>query len=269
MQSLSSIHPDAPRMLTASALMSAPIDLEAAVQRFALLWSEKIEPSWESATGSDGVEQRILHCETRGVHILLTPVNMPLVVAGTLPEHCFYVAATFYAPPTVGTQTRYEGESAHDTELGPLHFRHRMVDAHVVMTELMDAMMREPAAVGVYREELGVVLPPTMVTNFANLLTQGQPPIPLWVNCRVQRPDLSFGRTFGLPCFGHLDLQVRESTHGEDDVYDLLSNIASYIITSDTHLLPGQTFGMSADQPIGISQEISHVDGASVIRLDF
>ena len=46
-QSLSLIHPEAPEFLSAAALYSAPIDVEAAVARIRELWNEDIDLVWE------------------------------------------------------------------------------------------------------------------------------------------------------------------------------------------------------------------------------
>ena len=45
-QSLSLIHPEAPEFLSAAALYSAPIDVEAAVARIRELWNEDIDLVW-------------------------------------------------------------------------------------------------------------------------------------------------------------------------------------------------------------------------------
>ena len=150
-----------------------------------------------------------------------------------------------------------------------LKLRRRMVKAHTVMTQLMDALMREEAAVGVYRGELGVVQPPQMVIELADLLSKGQVPLPLWIAIRVYNPDLSHGRTLGLPLFGHLDLDVMDSAHSGQDVFDMLANIADYIISSDSFLLPGQTIGYRDGEELAIMQEVSPADGQPVLRIQY
>ncbi|QOQ39744.1 DUF4261 domain-containing protein [Trueperella pecoris] len=285
---ISSIHPDAPAMFSAAAIMRAPIDVDAAADRFASLWGETIVPRWEVVDEDAGDAGRVLHFEVDGVHVLLTPVNHGLTLEkGQLPLHRFHVAASFFAPETSDAEANPDDEpsasasapSAASCERDPAHGpaeemeelrrRHRMVSAHVVFTEVMDALMREPAAIGVYRDELGVLMPPSMVTKLAELLTTGQAPLPLWVNVRVHKHDLTFGRTLGLTNFGHLDLQVRDSTRSEEEVYNLLMNVANYIVTGETYLLPSQTLGYTDGGQIVISQEVSQADGATVIRLDF
>lgn len=267
---ISSIHPSAPAMFSAAAIMRAPIDLEAAVERFAALWGEPVMPEWDVVDEHTGDSGRVLHFELDGVHVLLTPVPHGLVLErGQLPLHRFHVAASFFVPDD-GAPDPAPGEPDPEAALArELRRRHKMVKAHIVFTEVMDGLMREPAAIGVYRDELGVLMPPSMVTSLAEMLTKGQAPLPLWVNVRVHSHDLTFGRTLGLTNFGHLDVQVRESTRSEEDVYNLLMNVANYVVTGDTFLLPSQTLGYTDGEQIVISQEVSQADGATVIRLDF
>lgn len=145
--------------------------------------------------------------------------------------------------------------------------RRRMVQAHVAMTQVMDALMREQAAIGVYRGELGAVQPPQMIVELADTLTQGQAPLPLWVAIRVYTPDLSHGRTLGLPLFGHLDLDVMDSSRTGDDVFNVLANISDYIVSSDAFLLPGQTIGYRDGEELAITQEVSPADQNPVLRI--
>lgn len=246
------------------------------MERFAKLWGETIAPQWQRPpAGQESEGAGILHFTVDGVHVLLTAVGQALIPEkGQLPQHGCHVMATFFAPEAgeagaaAAPALADQGDPAGPATRDELMRRHRMVAAHVVYTEVMDSLMREPEAVGVFREELGVVFPPQMFASLAEFLTKGQAPLPLWINVRVSSSGLAEGRTLGLPFFGHLDLQVRESARSTDEVYDLLMNVANYIVTGDAYLLPGQTLGYSADQNLAISQEISPADGAAVIRLD-
>ena len=94
-------------------------------------------------------------------------------------------------------------------------------------------------------------------------------PLPLWIAIRVYNPDLSHGRTLGLPLFGHLDLDVMDSAHSGQDVFDMLANIADYIISSDSFLLPGQTIGYRDGEELAIMQEVSPADGQPVLRIQY
>ena len=104
-----------------------------------------------------------------------------------------------------------------------------------------------------------------------------------WVGCngRAVALSISLGRelalatqgtplgTLGLPLFGHLDLEVIDSTHSEEDVFAMLANISDYIISSDSFLLPGQTIGYREGEDLQISQAVSDADGQPVIRIQF
>lgn len=267
---VSAIHPLAPEFLSAAVLYQAPIDLEAAVARINTIWNESVEPVWESVPagqlGAGSSAGRIYRFTLEGILVMLTPVPEKLQVErGNLPDHSFYVAITCFAP--LGDQAG-NGEIGEVDDL-PSQRRKRMLTAHVVLTELLDVLLREPAVVGVYRQELGVVQPPEMIIELANSLTQGQAPLPLWVAVRTFRPDLANGRTLGLPLFGHLDLEVVESVRSDEELYSLLANISDYIVSSDAFLMPGQTIGYRDGEELQITQGTSPTDGSAVLRIQY
>ena len=300
---VSMIHPDAPEILSATALFTAPIDLEAAAARVGTLWNESVAFEWEEG-GS------ILRFALRDVVVLLSPVPGEAVPErGRLPAHSFHVALTCFAPMEdigdfgagaggsgagaggfgreaagsggeVGDRAANAGGSGipgfTGEEIAELKglprevgLRRRALTAHVVLAEVADALMREESAMGLFRPELGVVQPPRMVVELADLLSKGQAPIPLWVGIRVSKPDLVYGRTLGLPLFGHLDLEVVGSLHSEEEVYAMLSNVVDYLLSADAFLLPGQSVGYRDGRDLAISQAVSPADRAAVLHIGF
>lgn len=293
---VSMIHPDAPEILSATALFTAPIDLEAAAARVGTLWNESVAFEWEEG-GS------ILRFALRDVVVLLSPVPGEAVPdRGRLPAHGFHVALTCFAPMQdvggfgpgadgfgrepggsggeVGDRAveaggsgipGFTGEEIAELEGLPreIGLRRRALTAHVVLTEVTDALMREKSAVGLFRPELGVVQPPRMTVELADLLSKGQAPIPLWVGIRVSKPDLVYGRTLGLPLFGHLDLEVVGSLHSEEEVYAMLSNVVDYLLSADAFLLPGQSIGYRDGKDLAVSQAVSPADRAAVLHIGF
>ena len=300
---VSMIHPDAPEIFSATALFTAPIDLEGAAARVGTLWNESIAFAWERG-GS------ILRFALRDVVVLLSPVSGEAVPErGRLPAHGFHVALTCFAPMEdvggfgaeangfgregggsegdvgdsegdVGDRAAeagssrmpgFTGEEISELEGLPreIALRRRAVTAHVVLAEVADALMREKLAVGLFRPELGVVQPPQMVVELADLLSKGQAPIPLWVGIRVSKPDLVHGRTLGLPLFGHLDLEVVGSLHSEEEVYAMLSNVVDYLLSADAFLLPGQSVGYRDGKDLAVSQAVSPADRAVVLHIGF
>lgn len=293
---VSMIHPDAPEIFSATALFTAPIDLEGAAARVGTLWNESMAFAWERG-GS------ILRFALRDVVVLLSPVSgEALPERGRLPAHGFHVALTCFAPMEdvggfgaeangfereggdsegdVGDRAAeagssrmpgFTGEEISELEGLPreIALRRRAVTAHVVLAEVADALMREKSAVGLFRPELGVVQPPQMVVELADLLSKGQAPIPLWVGIRVSKPDLVYGRTLGLPLFGHLDLEVVGSLHSEEEVYAMLSNVVDYLLSADAFLLPGQSVGYRDGKDLAVSQAVSPADRAAVLHIGF
>lgn len=295
--SASAIHGTAPEFLSCVALFNAPINLESAVARLELIWDMPVQAQWAEveAEASGGASGSLYHFETDDrVTVMLTPVSGELKPAkGALPEHFFHVMLTCFAPisdphtgeiltrkqrgfidPITGLCIDSEDEDGEDipvvdAKLAPeVQRRRRSIDAHTVMTQVMDTLMREEAAIGIYRAELGVVQPSVMVIELADMLARGQAPVPLWVGVRTFTVDLVNARTLGLPLFGHLDLDVMGSARSEDDVYAMLTNLVNYIVTSDQFLMPGQTIGYQ-DEDLTLIQTTSPADDAPILRISY
>ncbi|MCF2707079.1 DUF4261 domain-containing protein [Arcanobacterium haemolyticum] len=271
----SMIHPLAPEFLSVAALYSAPIDVEAAVARLKALWNVEVAPVWDEvpagSAGPGSPAGRILHYTQDGIVVMMTPVPGAMQVErGALPPHTFHVAITCFVPPTDedgASSSSNQPVPSFDDEAAKR--RAGMVRAHTVLTQLLDSLMREDAAVGVFRQEFGVVQPPQMVTELADSLAHGQAPLPLWVAVRTFRPDLAHGRTFGLPLFGHLDMEIVDSTKSDEELYTLLVATADYIIASGAQLMPGQTVGFREGEHLPLAQATSPTDGSPVLRIQF
>lgn len=265
---ISALHPRAPEIFSYVALFSAPIDLDRVLEQLNALWGLDISGRWQQVpAGENHPAGSILDFTWQGVHVAMSPVNTPLTLEkAQLPEHVFQVPVTLYAPAKEAAAGELANESAFLTQIPEIRRRKRMLSAHFAATQLADALMREAAAVGIFRSEMGIVQPPQMVTELSGLLRAGKIPLPLWINIRTQEIDLSWGRTYGLPLFGHLDMEIRETPKSASAVYQILAEIANYLISGESYLLPGQTLE-SGGEKMAITEEVSPVDKQTVIRI--
>lgn len=325
---VSMIHPDAPEILSAVALLNAPIDLEEVVARVGKLWNGDIVPEREEGG-------KILRFTLHDVVVLLSELPGPATPErGELPAHDFHVAITCFAPLNAegfpgladgaedeadraldapgaadGAEDEADGisggpDAADKAEAGmgasdealalaisrkvngipslageglaeltdpsrEIALRRRSLAAHVVLAKVADAIMREEAAVGLYRSELGIVQPPDMISQLASLLSRGEAPVPLWVGIHVVKPDLVCGRTLGLPLFGHLDLEVVDSMHSEEEVFSMFASLVYYVLFSDGHFLPGQSIEYEDGAALTIAQGVSPTDGGTILRIGY
>lgn len=308
---VSMIHPDAPEILSAVALLNAPIDLEEVVARVGKLWNGDIVPEREEGG-------KILRFTLHDVVVLLSELPGPATPErGELPAHDFHVAITCFAPLNAegfpgladGAEDVADGisggpDAADKAEAGmgasdealalaisrkvngipslageglaeltdpsrEIALRRRALAAHVVLAKVADAIMREEAAVGLYRSELGIVQPPDMISQLASLLSRGEAPVPLWVGIHVVKPDLVCGRTLGLPLFGHLDLEVVDSMHSEEEVFSMFASLVYYVLFSDGHFLPGQSIEYEDGAALTIAQGVSPTDGGTILRIGY
>ncbi|EPD27808.1 DUF4261 domain-containing protein [Actinotignum schaalii] len=238
---VSAIHPVAPDHLGAVALFSAPIDVRAALERVEVD-GQALDVHLDELPGG-----QVFNFLASGVTVLLTPVSGPAALEGATPPHAFHIMMTFFS------DMARAGEDMPDPVSDEFAARRRtsMHTLHRVYTAVIRSLMGEEAAVGVARPELGIIYPADVVTGYR---IDAADPFLLWIYVPMRAGELVSGRTVGLPLFGHLDLEVKDSHRPREAVYELLANTAGYIISDGATLMPGQTLGTAADESIAIAQ---------------
>ena len=85
------------------------------------------------------------------------------------------------------------------------------------------------------------------------VMPQG-PPVHLWVECRVARPDLQSSAAFttGMSALGHLELEVTQSPEAPADLMNRLLSLAGYLIEHGPVLSDGDTIGQDESERICI-----------------
>ncbi|KMY22521.1 hypothetical protein ACU19_09650 [Actinobaculum suis] len=259
---ISAIHPAPQDRLTMEALFSAPIDVLAALQRLADSDGRPLQIGISAATAEGEMREiapeeaasatgpLIYHYQAEGTTVLLTPLSRPLPAGETrLPEHSFHIKITMLTPAGRARAGQQAAATLSDTAM--LEGRAAMRNLFRAYTPLARSLMNEAAAVGIVRRELGIAYPAHEIANFD---PESPTPYLLWIYIPVVSGDLRYGRTVGLPLFGHLDLQVSQSVQSAEAVYELLVNIAGYIIDDGATLMPGQTVEAPGTGQLEISQ---------------
>jgi len=130
------------------------------------------------------------------------------------------------------------------------------LDAHMRHMLLVRELLEQLPVIGVL---WGSVLTPAenFKGEFQAAMT-GQLPILLWV--LIQYSSLPNGNTListtGMRAFGHMEIET-ESVLPMQETYDIVRNIASYIIGQDQSIAEGETIGMSEEQQIKVRHERS------------
>lgn len=295
-----SIHPLTPRMMSVYVLCESLPDVRAAVAFLPQIWgitpeflgeetvggaaaAGTTEPGTAASAGmpAAGAPATVLRYATPEAQFLISPIDAPLEHEGmAFPPHAAHVAITVLATtPTPSTSTPFTPEEF------AIRARAAKLAAVQVLTELLDAFARFPSVIGVFRPDMGVVIPANTIQQLAADLAEGYAPTPLWVNVRSYFAEedgakVAISRTLGLPEFGHCDLErvtpigsylateradlaQRDITAAEDS----LRALATYLITSSTHLLPFHTVELGGKN-YGLRQEVSPADGVGVLRVE-
>ncbi len=290
---VSAIHPAAQDHLAFTAVFSAPIDVAAVIDRLADKSGAPVAFGI-SSPNPDGTMREIdpgraenangpliFHYVCDGITVLITPVPLPLQGDMHLPEHSFHLQITMltsgsherraagarrFAAGAGGPADPNGTASVPATNEEALEWRAEMRELFGVYTSLVRALMAEDAALAVVRQEIGIAFPAHVITGF-----ELASPVPylLWIYVPVVHGDLRYGRTRGLPLFGHLDVQISGSAKSAEQVYDLLVNTAGYVIENGGTLMPGQTLEAPGVGAVVISQAKDPETGEDLLELKF
>lgn len=249
------IHPLASQFLPAIYLFTVPIDLERAVERIQQNWGGPIQHSWDEVT-TEGVRRgEVFHLEIDDVVVLISPIT-GAYPEPNLPPHTFHLQITAFKS--------HLPEDGDDSLTQYKLKRRETLQAASALTRLFAAFAQEEASVGVYRKDGGVLVTTAALKEYGERLSAGKFPTRLWVTIRTISDGVSSGRTFGLPSFSHLDVEVIDAPITEEELDSFLETVTEYIVGSDEFFIPGQSVNQHQ-----IAQGISPIDDASVLRIVF
>ena len=133
-----------------------------------------------------------------------------------------------------------------------------------LFAKIASSCLKASNALGIY--ECGTVWLPEDYIQSAMVMKEGEFPLAalVFVGLYQDKEGIS-SWTNGLRSFGREELEVINSKKMPSEVYDLMFNIASYIIEEGAVLRDGETLGFSAEQklPLTCSKGV-YVDGQSI-----
>lgn len=105
-----------------------------------------------------------------------------------------------------------------------------------------------------------------------NAMQDDEVPVSLLVHLvAAPQPDQgATGFTRGLRVFGHDDLEIVDSSHSPQDIFELLMNVTHYLVTGETYLMPGESLGYTDEMrlPISFSPEARYFD-SQALRIEY
>ncbi len=136
-----------------------------------------------------------------------------------------------------------------------------LTESAMLYVKLCSSCLKQPGATGI--NTLGSLLEPGFYIDSAEgFLNSGEFPLMNLVFFGLYSNDEGktfCGYTYGLEVLGKRDMEVLDSSHSAQEVFELIYNISSYVIESDVVLNDGETIGFSAKQklPITLSEGIA------------
>lgn len=151
--------------------------------------------------------------------------------------------------------------------------RERILGHARTFTSIVAATLGLDSAIGVYIGAHDLVHEAKPFREAAlDALKEATVPVSLLVHVvAAPQPDQgATGFTRGLRVFGHDDLEVLDSTHSPQDVFELLLNVTNYLITNEIYLMPGESLGYTDQMrlPISFSPEAKYFEG-QVLRIEY
>jgi len=132
-----------------------------------------------------------------------------------------------------------------------------------ILSMLLYSVVLTSNSVGIYQGGESLLIQRELYLKVAEDLKQDEIPVPAWIYIGLRKTEnRNSAYTYGLTNFRKQEIEVLNSNMEFEELHDLLSNIASYVIKSDITFKNGETLGYTQEQKIRItSSKGKFVDG--------
>lgn len=146
-----------------------------------------------------------------------------------------------------------------------------LTQAGILMVRLGSCCLKQKNATAV--NTLGSVLAPDFYIDFAEgYLNNDLFPIMNLVFFGLYSRDKGktvCAYTYGMHCFCKDEIEILDSPHPAQEVMELLTGIASYVIEEDVLLQNGETIGFSEEQKLPIKKSKGQALGGETLKIGF
>lgn len=135
-----------------------------------------------------------------------------------------------------------------------------------LLSKVLHSILTTSNSIGIYQGSQSLLIPKQQYIESAETLKNDETPINLWVYIGLRKSDEgNSGYTYGLNEFGKHEMEIVNSKLSLEELYDFISNICSYVISSNVTFKNGETLGYTADQKIKITlSKGQFVDGQTL-----
>lgn len=146
-----------------------------------------------------------------------------------------------------------------------------LTQAGIAMVKLSSSCLKQKNAVAI--NTLGSVLAPDFYIDFAEgYLKSGMFPIMNLVFFGLYSRDKGktvCAYTYGMKCFCKDEMEILDSLHSAQEVMELLTGIAGYVVEEDVLLQDGETIGFSEEQKLPIKKSKGKALDGETLKIGF
>jgi len=152
-----------------------------------------------------------------------------------------------------------------------LRGQNSLVDAATLYVKICSSSLRQPNATGINTS--GCVYQPKAYIDLAkSYIENGDIPILNLIYFGIYSNDNGktiSAYTYGLRIFGKYDIEIIDSNHTTEEVFNFLHNIIDYILESNVELKDGETIGFTAEQKLPITLSSSDILGIETLKIRY
>lgn len=139
------------------------------------------------------------------------------------------------------------------------------ITAACFFTDTVNLCAQETDALGIYTT--GNVYEPEYYDQWTGELRKNRIPMPLWVYVGLIQGEgagKNSGYTYGLTAFGRPEIEVIESAHTPQEIYNFLYNVCDWLLSENMYFCDGETLSFTSDQRLTVTRSAAvYVEGES------
>lgn len=128
------------------------------------------------------------------------------------------------------------------------------IEKYKPLSKVLHAILSTTDAIGVYQGSQTLLIPKYQYIEMTEYLKNDDLPVNLWVYFGLRQTEEGNSiYTYGLNAFGKPEMEVIHSKLSLEELYNLISNVCTYVIRSNVTFKNGETLGYTAEQKIKIT----------------
>ena len=132
------------------------------------------------------------------------------------------------------------------------------ISRYILLTKIISSIAKNTQTAGIYWGSATLVFSSDMFSTFSEDIDIENLPLMLWIDFRIQQREKGFILfTTGMKTFGHKEIEVKKPYKDKKELYDIVYNLAYYLLENGPVIKDGDTFGLSESQKIKIKYESS------------